>query len=381
MADESDKMMRALAGQLGTQLLDYFRKHSIADYKNDKTIITIRDWKTEGLFRRMVIYRPEFLEKPAFLDKWYLFREKQLTQYLEINKDSLSAIALLFDNESDSKVDMNIVSFIYTMQNKGPDNQGDVIEILGPMRSGKTNFMVWMMLIAQSHGIHIITNIPLYTAKERIHEVHKLSEVMIEMAKIRKDDRDAITWIILDEQGGLKGSGSRTATTRETRWNEGFIRIIGKFGGSLWRARQWDDIVKEQKGLVSIQFKKSTDKLDSVTGEFKTGLYAGTEIRFNKIANESDKYDTRSMSSFSMDLDMEVFNARYANLEGDISKEETTQEDIVIEVVNKMLTSTKTKTHEKVCELAAKGMEPKDIAEITGYSLKQVYNILEAEFY
>ncbi len=375
------KMQRALAGELGQQLRKYLKSENIEDFLTDRTALTISDWETERLYRDLIIRNPSM--KDAILPGWKTDRQEWMQEFLLHNKDSLSALALLFDNTTDTAQSntMNVISFMYAIQKKGPDNQGDVIEILGPMRAGKTNFMVWLMLIARYNGIHVITNIPLKQEFENIVEVHKLSEVIIQMSVIRKNDPDAITWIMLDEQAGVKGSGSRTATTRETRWADNFIRLIGKFGASLWRARQFNDIIKEQMGLVSIQFVKSVDKLDSTVGEFKSGPYEGTLIYFDKIKNESDKYDTRSMSSFSIDIDMEIFNAKFSNVEADISKGETTQEDAIIEIVKKMLASGKTKTHEKVCELKSKGVAEKDIAEITGYSLKQVYNILEAEFY
>lgn len=375
------KMQRALAGELGQQLRKYLKSENIEDFLTDRTALTISDWETERLYRDLIIRNPSM--KDAILPGWKTDRQEWMQEFLLHNKDSLSALALLFDNTTDTAQSntMNVISFMYAIQKKGPDNQGDVIEILGPMRAGKTNFMVWLMLIARYNGIHVITNIPLKQEFENVVEVHKLSEVIIQMSVIRKNDPDAITWIMLDEQAGVKGSGSRTATTRETRWADNFIRLIGKFGASLWRARQFNDIIKEQMGLVSIQFVKSVDKLDSTVGEFKSGPYEGTLIYFDKIKNESDKYDTRSMSSFSIDIDMEIFNAKFSNVEADISKGETTQEDAIIEIVKKMLASGKTKTHEKVCELKSKGVAEKDIAEITGYSLKQVYNILEAEFY
>ncbi len=379
MDNDSDKMLRALAGQLGNQIKEYLRKVNMADFLSDRTAITISDWETERTFRDLVVQMPELRDNPGFMHEWVTFRQEELTQYLNVNKDSLGAIAMLYDSSNDKKESMNVLSFIYSMKSKGPDNQGDVIEILGPMRSGKTNFMVWMMEIAQANHINIVTNIPLKAQQDRIHEVHRLSEVLIEIATIRKTDKNALTWIMLDEQAGIKGSGSRTATTKETRWADNFIRLIGKFGASLWRARQFDDVIKEQKGLVSVEFKKSTGKLDSVEGEFKHGLYAGTEIYFNNIKDETDRYDTRSISSFQVDIDMEIFNEKMASIEKQVNELNISQEQAIIKITKEMLQDKNMKTPQKVRELAAKGYEAKEIANLTGYSLKQVYRLLNGE--
>ena len=130
--------------------------------------------------------------------------------------------------------------------------------------------------------------------------------------------------------------------------------------------------------LTTIEFTKDSSHLDQAHGEIKQGLYSGTEIFFNSVKDMRDEYDTNQISSFSFDIDMEIFDAMTARLEEKIS-DKYSVEDMVMDIVKKMKKDENKKTPEHVLELADQGYEVNDIAEETGYTRQQVYNILRGQ--
>ena len=375
MDSDEARFLRAIAGDVGTQILKRRKEREPAALGNDPSMFAIRDWDSERLFQDIAIMDPELAKDPLFKHLYGSFRDEQTTDYLRNGgKDSLGGLAMLY-TKAVSENHWNIIAFWDYMRLKGPYRQGDVIEIFGPMGSGKSNFLVWMMHTSIHYGFKIVSNIKLSHPMKEFIEVHSLSDTLIQLARLRKENPSSLALIIIDEQGAAVGASSRTANKRETRWSDKFITLIRKFGASLWRSRQFDSRIKEQSTLTTIEFTKNTANLSEANGEIKQGEYAGTEILFTNIPDEREKYDTNQISSYDFDIDMELFDKLVAMKEGKIS-EDYSMEDMIIEIASAMKRKNNKKTPEHVIELAEQGYAEKDIAEETGYSLKQVYNIL-----
>lgn len=373
MDSDEARIARALAADVGHQYLK--RRKERNEPGNDPSLFGVTDWETEYLFEDLSIMDPELSENKYFKHLYGSFRDREVTSFLQNGgKDSLGGLAILYTKEIQENY-MNIISFWDYLRLKGPERQGDVIEIFGPMGAGKSNFMVWLMKTSEHYGFYILSNIKLYNPGERYKEAHSLSEVLLNLSQIRKKDKNAMILIMIDEQAASRGSGSRTATTRETRWSDKFLTLIRKFGASLWRSRQFDSRIKEQMELTTIEFTKDTSHLDQAHGEIKQGLYSGTEIFFNNVKDMKNEYDTKQISSFDFDIDMEIFDKLAARNEGKIS-EKYTMEDMVIDIVKTMKKNESKKTPDHVLELADQGLTPEEIANKTGYSKMQVYRII-----
>jgi hypothetical protein len=373
MDSDEARIARALAADVGNQYLK--RRRERDEPGNDPSLFGVTDWETEYLFEDLSIMDPELSENKYFKHLYGSFRDREVTSFLQNGgKDSLGGLAILYTKEIQENY-MNIISFWDYLRLKGAERQGDVVEIFGPMGAGKSNFMVWLMKTSEHYGFYILSNIKLFNPFERYKEVHSLSEVLLNLSMIRKKDRNAMILIMIDEQAASRGSGSRTATTRETRWSDKFLTLIRKFGASLWRSRQFDSRIKEQMVLTTIEFTKDSSHLDQAHGEIKQGVYSGTEIFFNNIKNMKNEYDTNQISSFSFDIDMELFDAMTSRLEGKIS-DKYSMEDMVIDIVKKMKKDQNKKTPDHVLELAEQGYRQDEIAFETGYSQAQVSRIL-----
>lgn len=372
---DTDKMLRAIAADVAQQFLERRKKRGNAP-ANDPSLLGVTDWETENLFQDVAIMDPSLLNDPLFIMAYGKFRDEQATSFLQTyGKDSPTGLSMMYQSRKDDNY-INIFGFWEFLRSQGPKRQGDVIEIFGTMGSGKSNFMVWLMKTGHHYGFNVITNIHLFHPFEGYYEVHSLSETLEKMAELRKKDKNAMTLIMIDEQAAAVGSSSRTATKRETRWSDKFLTIIRKFGASIWRSRQFDSIIKEQKTLTTIEFHKEKDKIDEAYGKINAGSFAGTELYFSNIPDEEDEYDTNQMSSYSWDIDMEIFDALAAKNEGKISGDYT-MEDMVIDIVRTMKKQANKKTPEKVLELANEGYTQEEIAQETGYSRIQVYRILK----
>lgn len=372
---DTDKMLRAIAADVASQYLERREKRGNSP-GNDPSLLGVLDWETEDLFQDVAIMDPSLLNDPLFTTAYGQFRDSQAARFLQtVGKDSPTGLAMMYQPHRDDN-HINIFGFWEYLRSQGPNKQGDVIEIFGTMGSGKSNFMVWMMKTGHHYGFNIISNIHLFHPFEGYYEVHTLSETLAKMAEIRKKDHNAMSLVMIDEQAAAVGSASRTSTKRETRWSDKFLTIIRKFGASIWRSRQFDSVIKEQKTLTSIEFHKEKDKIDEATGKINSGSFAGTELYFSNIPDEKDEYDTNQMSSYSWDIDMEIFDALSAKYEGKLS-DNYTMEDMVISIVRSMKQQASKKTPENVLGFYDDGYTPDEIAQETGYSLAQVYNILK----
>jgi hypothetical protein len=373
MNPDESRIARALAADVGNQYIK--RRKERDEPASDPSIFGVTDWATEFLFEDLSIMDPEFKENKYFKHLYGTFRDKQVATFLQRGgKDSLGGLAILY-TKVDNGNDFNVIAFWDFLKHKGPERQGDVVEIYGPMGAGKSNFMVWLILTSELYGFYTLSNIKLNNPGKRYKEVHSLSDVLFNLADIREKDKNAMILIMIDEQAASRGSGSRTATTKETRWSDKFITIIRKFGASLWRSRQFDSAIKEQRELITIEFNKDTAHLDQAHGEIKQGLYSGTKIFFDNIKNMGKEFDTKQLSSFNFDLDMEMFDKLAAKKEGQISNKYT-MEDLVIDVVKTMKNDESKKNPERVLELAAEGYTVEGIINETGYSKTQIYRIL-----
>ena len=123
------------------------------------------------------------------------FRQMSMIQFIQQNQDSMSTFALLDlgDPENNPNSYKDIMHFIWHFRyDLGPWMQGKLVEIIGPMRSGKNNFAVYMARAAMSGKIHVITSFPMFFTttqdgplKNYYHEAHGLREALLYMIQTR----------------------------------------------------------------------------------------------------------------------------------------------------------------------------------------------------
>lgn len=207
---------------------------------------------------------------------------------------------------------------------------GQLLEITGTMRSGKSNFTTFLIERALIKGYHVYTNINFYPEDEieeakkegilnpemeyfsvhpNIHFVTLASELIMEIYKTKKN------LIVLDEAQLYAGSARGNA--KIVRWFKEFVTQMGKLRGAMI-------LITQVKSELAVMLKKKLPLHEAritkiswnnrIVDVFFVPPQIGDEPEeavcvknWCNIPETNLPYDHESPAMFKFDIDMEVF--------------------------------------------------------------------------
>ena len=312
------KMLRVISGGVGRDIIKEEREKQKEEYPVDRSLFSIKDWETEFVFRNL-INRQTLTESGRKLVELAhsRFRQQEMTSFMQQNQDSLSTWAVLDqgDTENNGNSFRDIMHFTWHFKyGLGPWMQGKLVEIIGPMRSGKNNFVVYLARAAMANKIHVITSFPMFfpttqdgPLKDYYTEAHGLREALLYMLQVRYKEPEAIFFLVLDEQT-TRGANNMRSNSLEAEWANGWIVRSGHFGCTTIRLMQTgDETIKMQKSLRYVEIYKNPRTVNKAEGKFVT---FGDEwpITFQNIPDMTKYYNTASPGSWIWDLDPQAMN-------------------------------------------------------------------------
>ncbi len=331
MSSDSDwrKMLRVISGGVGRDILKEERDHQKEEYPVDRSLLSIKDWDAEFMFRNMINSRDLSDRGRKLIELAHSrFRQKEMTSFLQTNQDSLSTWAVMDQGDPENKGNSfrDITHFIWHFKyDLGPWMQGKLVEIIGPMRSGKNNFAVYMARAALAHKIHVITSFPMFfpavqdgSLREYYTEAHGLRDALLYMIQVRYREPEAIFYLMLDEQT-TRGASNMRSNSTEAEWANGWIVRSGHFGCTTIRLMQsGENTIKSQKNLRYIEIYKNPRNINKAEGKF---VSFGDEwpVVFNNIPDMTKYYNTASPGSWVWDVDSQAMNDYMALHEGEAS--------------------------------------------------------------
>ena len=320
MPGDSDwrKMLRSISGGVGKDILKEVKDKQKEQYPADRSLFSIKDWDTEFEVRNIINSRDLSDRGRRLIELVYArFREKQMTTFMQQNQDSLSTWAVLdqSDNENNGNSFKDITHFIWHFKyDLGPWMQGKLVEIIGPMRSGKNNFAVYVARAAMAHKVHVITSFPMFfpltkdgPLKDFYKESHSLSDAMLYMVRVRQKEPEAIFFLMLDEQT-TRGASKMRSNTIEAEWANGWIVRSGHFGCTTVRLMQsGGGTIQMQQELRYIEIYKNPRNINKAEGKF---VLFGDEwpVMFQNIPDMTKYYNTASPGSWLWDIDPQAMN-------------------------------------------------------------------------
>ena len=321
------KMLRVISGGVGRDILKEEREKQKEEYPVDRSLLSIKDWETEFSFRNMINNRNLTERARRFLELAHArFRQRQMTSFMQQNQDSLSTWAVMDqgDPENNGNSFRDVMHFIWHFRyDLGAWKQGKLVEVIGPMRSGKNNFVVYVARAAMSGNIHVITSFPMFfpttqdgILKDFYHESHSHVEAVLHMIRTRYAEPEAIFFLVLDEQT-TRGASNMRPNTLEAEYANGWIVRSGHFGCTTIRLMQTGgDTIRMQKNLRYVEIYKKVEKIDQASGSF-VSFGDDYPITFQKIPDMSKYFNTASPGSWTWDLNPQAMNDYMAIHEGE----------------------------------------------------------------
>ena len=311
-------MLRVISGGVGRDIIKELLEKQKEEFPVDRSMFSIKDWQTEFVFRNLVNRQDLTDSGRKFIELAYSrFRQQEMTTFMQQNQDSLSTWAVLDQGDADNNGNSfrDIMHFTWHFKyDLGPWMQGKLVEIIGPMRSGKNNFAVYLARAAMSGKIHVITSFPMFfpttqdgPLKNYYTEAHGLREALLYMIHVRYQEPEAIFFLILDEQT-TRGANNMRSNSLEAEWANGWIVRSGHFGCTTIRLMQsGDETIKMQKNLRYVEIYKNPRNVNKAEGKFVT---FGDEwpITFQNIPDMTKYYNTASPGSWIWDLDPQAMN-------------------------------------------------------------------------
>ena len=320
-------MLRVISGGVGRDILKEQREKQKEEYPVDRSLLAINDWDAEYMFRNLVGNRKLSDRARKLVElAWARFRQRDMTTFMQKNQDSLSTWAVLDqgNQENNGNSFQDIKHFIWHFKyDLGPSMQGKLVEIIGPMRSGKNNFAVYLARAAMSSKIHVVTSFPMFfpgtqdgPLKDFYQEAHSHREAVLYMVRTRYRDPDAIFFLILDEQT-TRGASRMRSNTLEAEWANGWIVRSGHFGCTTIRLMQTgDETIEMQRKLRYATIYKSPQNVEKAEGKF-TSFGDDWSLSFHNVPDMSKYFNTASPGSWTWDLDPQAMNDYMAMHEGE----------------------------------------------------------------
>lgn len=306
-------------GQIDTLANDPDREtiiNKIAEWFQDPRILFLKSWEGESSFREELFENPRLILNPSFMMDWNDYRNKEMSYSLMEKNDPLSNLAMLEMPEEKAIPDeKEMLTYYFNYFIKlGPTRSGRLEEVIGPMGSGKSNFLAWKAIRALQKGFVVFTNFALKNVPQSYrsnwHEIHSYTELFSQTIEMKKNGYGDIIFWIIDEQGRTPGASSQTITMKEGRWTNEILTIIRKFGVFLTRARQSDNIPEDQISWVSSMVEKSVQSPELVTVKYLHNGDVQEQYSF-VIPSMKEYYDTNDPALIYMDLNMEMLQ-KYA---------------------------------------------------------------------
>ena len=320
------KMLRVISGGVGKDILKEERDHQKEEYPVDRSLLSIKDWDAEFMFRNMINSRKLSDRGRKLLELAHSrFRQQQMTTFLQTNQDSLSTWAVMDQGDPENKGNSfkDITHFIWHFKyDLGPWMQGKLVEIIGPMRSGKNNFAVYLSRAALAHKVHVITSFPMFfpavqdgPLKDYYIEAHGLREALLYMIQTRYKEPEAIFFLVLDEQT-TRGASNMRSNSIEAEWANGWVVRSGHFGCTTVRLMQSDETIKVQKSLRYVEIYKNLGNQKKAEGKF-VNFGDDWPLIFDNIPDMGKYYNSASPGSWVWDLDPQGMNDYMANHESE----------------------------------------------------------------
>ena len=319
---DEPKIRRALSQDLSDNLLD--SQSRIAKtlgleedlFGRDARVFAIKNWEIENAFRDELFANPTLRSNPWFLHQWNTFRDAEVALSLGSKTDVLSFMSMINpERENETRFvpgeDLSPGErYFRYFEDLGPDRSGQLEEVVGSMGSGKSNFLAWKVVRALARGSHVFANFAVAgdEGMARFHQVHRLSQLVLETVQLRRTGFDGLAYWVIDEQGANLGGASRTTSTLEGRWATAILTKSRKLGVFLTRARQQDNVPTEQLRWVAIMIRKDVRSPEIVRGSYLQGERRGEQFSFS-IKSMATAFDTKAMATFSYDLDVEAMDA------------------------------------------------------------------------
>lgn len=318
---DEPKIRRALSQDLSDNLLD--SQSRIAKtlgleedlFGRDARVFAIRNWEIENAFRDELFANPTLRSNPWFLHQWNTFRDAEVALSLGSKTDVLSFMSMINpERENETRFvpgeDLSPGErYFRYFEDLGPDRSGQLEEVVGPMGSGKSNFLAWKVVRALARGSHVFANFAVAGGEgmDLFHQVHRLSQLVLETVQLRRTGFAGVAYWVIDEQGANLGGASRTTSTLEGRWATAILTKSRKLGVFLTRARQQDNVPTEQLRWVAIMIRKDVRSPEIVRGSYLQGERRGEQFSYS-IKSMASAFDTKAMATFSYDLDVEAMD-------------------------------------------------------------------------
>lgn len=319
--DES-RIRRALSQDVATNLLDTMSDNAVVQdpFGRDPRVFFIGDWPTENAFRDRLFECPDLRRNEWFLHQWDSFRTAEVSRAALTKSDVLTFLSMVNPSRQERyipSVDATPGSQYWSyFEQLGPERSGQLEEVVGPMGSGKSNFLAWKIRTGVERGHAVVANF--HVAVEGpgfFREVHRLTDAILQTIDWRKSGYKGVIFWVIDEQGANLGGASGTTTTLEGRWAAAILTKIRKLGVFLTRCRQQENIPPAQLPWVSIMIRKTTADPALVRGQYLSGPRSGGSFHFT-LASEGEHYDTNSPASWAYDLDVEAMDTWLSRHEG-----------------------------------------------------------------
>jgi len=286
-------------------------KQKIEEWYSDKRLFLLKDSAGESAFSEELIENPSLIKNALFMFEWNQYRNMQMSRSLMEKNDPLSNYSMLEMPETKDIPDEKtmIAHYFAYYENLGTERSGRLEEVIGPMGSGKSNYLTWKSIRALQRGYIVFTNFELRNVPQiyhsNWHKVNNLLDLLKETIELRQQDEKNIIFWILDEQGRVRGGSSITRSTKEARYLSELLTMIRKFGVFVTRARQVDNIPDDQRTWVSQIIRKNPNKPELINVEYLNDGETYEEYEF-KIQSMSNHYDTNEPAEFDYNVDTET---------------------------------------------------------------------------
>lgn len=322
-ASDESRIRRALSQDVATNLLDTMGDNAVVPdpFGRDPRVFFVSDWRTENAFRDMLFEAPELAQNDWFRHQWDSFRTAEVSRAALAKSDVLTFLSMVNPTRQDRSVPSvdatpGLQYWAY-FEGLGTERSGQLEEVVGPMGSGKSNYLVWKVRTAVSRGHAVLANfkVEVEEGPGRFREVHRLTDAVLQTVEWRMSGYDGLVFWIVDEQGANLGGASGTTNTLEGRWAAAILTKIRKLGVFVTRCRQQENIPPSQLPWVSILVRKTIADPALVRGQYLSGPRGGGAFAFS-LPSMGRYYDTNSPASWAYDLDVESMDSWLSRHEG-----------------------------------------------------------------
>lgn len=266
----------------------------------------------------------------------------------------------------------------------GLERSGRIEEVVGPMGSGKSNYMAWRSIKLINKGHYIITNASLtgLTDKQEkyVFRTNRLSEAYDRTIALRRRGYKGLIFWMLDEQAGsASGSAAEKTTTLEYTYMQDVLTTIRKQGVFIVRLRQTEKVPDAQKTWISIVTRKTTDHPELAKLEFIQNTKIEEEIEF-RTDDMKDYYDTNFKAIWVPDLNTkELQGFMQAYMERNKGNTKYSELDALAEAVNMLMKKVKVQDQLNLMKVEQQSQQIQEAYESMFPSAQKLKQIQEEE--